>query len=193
MDASIVKFYDAHVRPPRGGWNFMIGGELVQKHSEADIIDEVKRYRRNNGTFTSEDDISRELWAYWCSRQPERCGQSKKPEDTATRAIPTPRDLTPAVMGPWVWQFLNLAAARWTPMLHGWFLELCDTILVLLECPICRSEWSSILQRRSPARLETRLAVCQWVLWAHNEVNAKKGKPEYRYEQMILDYGAPTP
>lgn len=191
MADSIAKFHDAQVRPPRGGWAFPIGGQLVEKHSEADILEAAKAYRKNNGTYVSDEAITREMWAYWCSRQPERCGAT--PAEAAATVPLVPRDLKPEVMGPWIWQFLNLAAARWNPSLHGWFIDLCDTILMLLDCPVCRSEWSEILQTRSPGGLDSRLAVCQWVNWAHNQVNSRKGKAEYAYLRMVTEYGAPMP
>lgn len=193
MAGSIVKFFNAHVIPPRGGWSFPINGQLVERHTESDIHAEVKRWRQNNGTFVSDEEITRELWAYYCKNQPERCGLSAKQVASTAASEVTPRDLTKEVIGPWIWQFLNLAAVRWQPGTHGFFLDLCDQIIVLLDCPICRNEWGHILHSRSPGPIKTRVQACEWANWAHNQVNARIGKNTYPYSRMVAEYGAPMP
>jgi len=186
---STVKFFDAHVRPPRGGWTFTIAGRKVEKHSESEVISELRKWRQNNNTYVDDESLSREVWGYYCSREPERCGQS------ASNVSPTaivPKDLTPEVVGPIIWKHLNLSAARWNPGLREWFLSYLDIISVLIECPVCQNEWRSIVSEKSPVTLNSRLSVCQWVNWAHNRVNSKRGKSQFSYERMVIEYGAPA-
>jgi len=186
----MTKFYDSHIRGPRGGWSYPIGGTLVAKYSEADIVAELKRWRTNNGTFVSDEKIEEEIWAYYCTRQPERCGLTGVIASlTSTAAMP--RELTKEVVGPWLWQHLNLFAARWQPGIRGLFLDNLDTITLLLECPICRNEWRALLEARPPANITTRFEICQWVWWAHEQVNQKLGKNPYPYSRAVLEFGFP--
>lgn len=184
----MTKFFDAATRPPRGGWSFMIAGARVDRYSETEILSALRAWRVNNGTFQSEIALQEELWTYYCSREPERCGAKR---GTVAETPLAPRELTKEVIGPWIWQFLNLAAVRWHPGMKDWFLSLCDMIIVLLDCPICRDEWRVLLAEHPPLDLSTRLQVCQWVNYVHERVNAKLGKSPYPYERMVREYGAP--
>lgn len=191
MSDSIVKFHDAHIRPPKGGWNYPIGGRLVTKHSESEILTELVKWQKNNAQFVSEETAKAEMWAYWCQREPHRCG-GPVPRFRAKAPPPVqPRDRTPEVQGPPIWTFLNTLAAAWTMQLHDYFLHTIDTISVILECPVCRHHWQEIVRENPPQQLKSRFEVCQWVNKMHNLVNGRIGKPIYTYLQMVQEFGAP--
>lgn len=188
------RFFDAHVRPPRGGWSFPFKGEVLTGYSESEIVDQIARVQRNNASFVSEAAISEELWAYYCRREPERCGLAPTPPAPDGRPAPIdfmPRNVTPEVQGPPIWLFLNTLAVQWMPGLHDYFLATCDAIIVMLECPVCREEWRKILADDPPAGLNAKYAVCQWVNRTHNRVNANKGKQDFPYWKMVTEFGAP--
>jgi hypothetical protein len=195
MADSIDKFFDRATRPPRGGWHFPIGGNnLIEKYSEQDVFESVKKWRKNNGTFVSDLDIERELWAYWCSRQPERC--STAPATSGSRQLVpggalVPVEVTKEMQGPPMWEFLNVVAVQWTPALQDYFLHTCDAFVSLLVCPICRDEWREVLRKDPPAKITTRFEACQWTNRVHNEVNTRTGKQPFPYSRMVTEFGAP--
>lgn len=185
----IVKFYDRDVKPPKGGWHYVVNGQRIEGHSEGEVIGRIKQVRVNNGTYVSDKAIEAELWDYLCSRQPERCGRVNRAPDQQRYQNIYPRDITPAVYGPWIWQFLNFAAVRFD---RDFFLHLCQQLVRMIDCPECRSEWQSILSADSPKDLSNAFEASHWVNKQHNRVNRKLGKPEYPYVAMIREYGAPS-
>lgn len=188
----ITKFYDLGTRPPRGGFNYPVGNEIIMKHSEGDVLDELRKYRKNNGTYVSDDELLREMWAYWCQREPTRCGMlPHEAEEHAKRNL-APRPVTKELQGPPIWAFLNTLAVQWNDGLHPYFLATCNAILAMMECPDCRREWSQILRETPPTVVKTRLAACQWVNGVHNTVNRRRGVSEYPYDRMVREWGAPA-
>lgn len=188
----IPKFFNAGVKPPKGGWSFIINGNQFSGSSESEVAGKLKKWRQNNLTFVSDLDIERELWAYWCNRQPERCYQRAEKTAPALGSV-KPAELTKEIQGPPIWTFLNTLAVVWEPGLHPLFLNLCDSISIILQCPLCRQEWAAILRENRPTKLSSRSAVCHWVNDVHNQVNSRVGKPAYPYEQMVSQWGAPLP
>lgn len=193
MAVSIAaRFHNAHVIPPKGGWHYVLDGHRFDAYSEDDLVQEIRKYQRNNGVYKGEDAIVEALWRYLCRQEPNRCGDKQYMPSAEERAMPgAPRDLKPEVMGPWIWRFLNLAAVRWEPASHEFFLSVCDQIVVLLECPICREEWRRILATTPPTYISSRKQACEWVLGVHNSVNQRLGKTLFTYSQMVSEYGAP--
>lgn len=192
----IGPFFDAHIRPPRGGWNYTYQGELIQGYSESDIVEKITRIQRNNATFTTSQAIRDEIWKYFCSREPTRCGMATPPAplpDAPAGVSLVSREITPVVQGPPIWTFLNTLACVWRPGLHDYFLATCDAVSAILECPDCRNEWRRQLNEHPPVSLDTRLKVCQWVNSRHNAVNARAGKLHYPYWRMVTEFGAPLP
>lgn len=187
---SIVKHFDTEIRPPRGGWSYPIAGEIVTKYSEGAIVGELKRWRVNNNTFVSDEALMREVWQYWCDREPERCGQLPGASSGSARLF-QPRPVTKELQGPPIWTFLNTIAVQWTEGLHPYFLATCNAILGVLECPDCRGEWRRLLNDYPPASIASRVAACQWVNLVHNEVNKRKGGSIYPYQRMVTEWGAP--
>lgn len=189
------KFFDAHIRPPRGGWYYVVGGRDFQGYNESDLVAAIKKWRVNNGTYAGDDAIVAEIWDYFGRREPERLGVSAIPILNAPEPLPSslvPAEKTPERQGPPIWLFLNTLAAQWNPALHDYFLATCDAILSILDCPDCRGEWSKLLVKFPPAQLNTRYAVCQWVNLVHNEVNDRKGRRAYPYASMVTEFGAPA-
>lgn len=185
----IVKFTDRHVRPPRGQWSFPIQGELVTRYSEGEIIGEIRKWRQNNGTYIDDAAIERELWEYYCSRETKRCAGYQPRASQAQAVAPiVPRELTPEVQGPWIWQALNMAAVKFR---KDFFLTLCDEVSFWLECPKCRNEWRSLLQEDPPEKLTSAKEACAWINKQHNRVNRRIGKAEFPYTEMVKIYGAP--
>lgn len=193
MADSIAKFYDRQIKPPRGGWHFPLsGGNTLSRHSESDILAELKRWRKQNGTFVSDLDLERELWNYYCSREPARCrATTADAQKVASVSVSGPVEVTKEMQGPPIWTFLNTLAVQWTPGLHDYFLATCDMLPAILVCPICTEEWRRLLRNRPPQALSTRFAVCQWLNAVHNEVNQRVNKPAYPYSRMVTEYGAP--
>lgn len=188
---SIVRFFDVEIKPPRGGWAFPVGGTTVSRYSESEILTEVRKWRKNNGTFVSDDALLREMWQYWCAREPQRCGML--PADVAAAAkILQPRPVDKDLQGPPIWMFLNTLAVQWTEGFHPYFLMTCNAILGILECPDCMKEWRTLLNDYPPTSINSRVAACRWVNMVHNEVNKRKGGAIYPYERMVTEWGAPV-
>lgn len=188
----ITRFHDAAIRAPRGGWAMPIGGQNVTAHSEGEIFERLEKWQRNNGKFVSRAEVEREAWAYWCGREPERCGGKALAQSaSASPILGDGKAKTPERQGPGIWIFLNVLAAQWVPALHRYFLDTVNAILLILDCPECRAEWSKIVRETPPTDLNSRYAVCRWVNTCHNYVNARRGAAHYPYERMIAEYGAP--
>lgn len=192
MADSIVKFHDAAERPPQGGWHYFYNPQdrdtLFRKESEDAVLQELKRYRINNRTFVSDLDLERELWVYWCSRTPSRCGQS------ATAANPTPMlplDQQPEFFGPIIWKMLNLMVTRFEFVGREMFLTFLGHVHNLMSCPDCREEWGQILSQDPPLSIFTAKDAALWVNRVHNRVNEKKGKAQYPYSSGVTEYGFP--
>lgn len=191
VSASIVKFFDVEIKPPRGGWNFPIGGETVLARSEGEIFDALKAWQKNNSTFVSDEATLREMWDYWCQRESTRCGMLPSDFKETAQARMVPRAITKELQGPPIWTFLNTLAAQWSPGLHPYFLDTCNAIHTILECPDCQREWRAIMHETPPTSIKSRLAACQWVNAAHNIVNRRRGVSEYSYARMVREWGAP--
>lgn len=193
MADSIAKFHDIAERPPKGGWHYFYNPNdrdtYFRKASPADVFTELKRYRTNNATFVSDIDLERELWVYWCSLHPERCGQASAPVADAVAMLP--KDQDPLFFGPIIWRMMNLAATRIEFTGRDFFLNFLGQVVNLMTCPDCRAEWAEILASDSPMAIVTAKDASVWVNRVHNRVNAKKGKMEYPYSRMVTDYGAP--
>lgn len=192
----MIRFYDAQVRPPRGGWAYPVAGELVTAYSESELVDKIRKWEQNNGVFTTEADIQERLWEFFCDREPDRCGRHgvvSSIDRPPKPGLAVMADKTPELQGPPIWTFLNTLAAQWNPGLHQYFLATVDAIIVILECPNCREEWRRIIGLHPPTDLATRLEVCHWVNDRHNDVNQRKGKSLFPYVRMVTEFGAPPP
>lgn len=184
--ANVVKFHNRAQVPPRGGWRYSIQGNDFEKYTESDLIAEVRAWRKNNNTYTSDAAIEAEIWAAFCAREPARCGNGTQ---SASLANATPRELSPVWYGPIIWRYLNLEAVRFE---KSAFANICNRVLVLMDCPECRAEWSDILKSEPPSILSTAYDACRWIWRQHNRVNTKKGKSQYAYERGVAEFGFPT-
>lgn len=195
MADSTPKFYDASERSPIGGWHYFYdpsdGSTMFKLSSPEEVIDELVRFRTNNRALTSRAEIEEELWKYWCSRQPERCGQTLGINEKATPFLPL--DQTPEFFGPIIWRALNLAATRFEFIGRDTFLLIVGNVYNLMGCPDCRAHWMEILNANSPVSIFDAKDACLWVNRVHNLVNVSKGKAIYPYEKMVTEYGAPLP
>jgi hypothetical protein len=191
---SIAKFWDRQIKPPKGGWHYNLSGNVtLERHSEAEIHAAVKQWRQNNQTFASDLDIERELWVYYCNREPKRCKNAMAEHSATVKSANAPVEVTKEMQGPPIWTFLNTLAVQWQPALADYFLHTVDTISAILVCPICQTEWQTLLRNRNPRNISSKLEACIWVNAVHNEVNARVGKPAYPYSRMVTDWGAPLP
>lgn len=194
MADSISKFHDASERAPVGGWHYFYdpsdGSTMFKLGSADEVIEELVRFRSNNRTFTTREAIEREVWRYYCSRHPDRCGQTA-PAEGAKPFLPL--DQQPEFFGPIIWRFLNLAASRFEFIGRDAFMLILQHVLNLMACPDCRNEWATILATNPPTAINTTKDACRWVNEVHNLVNVRKGKSLFTYEQMVTDYGAPLP
>lgn len=153
------------------------------------VIEEIVKYRRNNGGDTDRAAIERELWNFWCSLDPQRCGQAAPVSGPSGPYLP--RDQKPEFFGPIIWRFLNLAATRFDEAGRDYFLQTVGSVFNLMACPDCREHWLQILEQNNPTLILTKKQACQWVNRMHNLVNVRIRKVEYPYERMVTEYGAP--
>lgn len=181
--------------PPQGGWHFQINNERFEGSSESDVIEKVRRWLQNNGRYEGDAEIERSLWNYYCAREPERC----KASATATRqvfvmppALVIPREVTKELQGPPIWGFLNTLAVQWTPAMRDYFLHTVAMIPAILECPMCRDHFRKSVYDHPADVISSKLHACQWVNAIHNLANAAAGHPQYPYERMVMEWGAPT-
>lgn len=190
----MTKFHDAAERAPVGGWHYFYdptdGSTMFKLSSPDAVIDEIVKYRRNNGQNFARAEIEQEVWTYWCSRDPVRCGQNVEQRNI----VPfLPRDLTPKFWGPIIWQFLNIAAVRFDHIGAERFFGILASIMPMMSCPECQHHWALILEANPPDDVTSAKSACQWVNKLHNLVNAQTGAAQYAYEKMVVDYGAPLP
>lgn len=193
VPTSIPRFFDENERPAQGGWHYYEdparASTYFRLYSPGDVFEHVKKLRQNNGTFVSDVDIWRELWNYWCSREPGRCG-------LATPAAPAgpvkPRELNAAMWGPIIWMALNLHAVRFDSIGKENFLRFIGTISSLMTCPECIAHWQEIVASMPPGTVSNASEACHWVNAAHDRVNAARGVASYPYSRMVLEYGAPA-
>ncbi len=184
---SIPKFFDLPRPPINGGWHYWLdegksfpvnGGTPEQVHAQ------VKLYRSNNRLPNSDDEtIWRELWAYWCSREPERChikrGKAVDPEKLPGKEV----------WGPIIWRFLNWAAVNYSGAFFTMLVN--ETRQRLVICPDCRRHFEELLVRHPLSQVRDAKTACIWIHTVHNAVNRSIGKPEFSYEDFVQHYGAP--
>jgi hypothetical protein len=195
---SITKFYDAAERPPIMGWHYYDDpndrGTYFREASADAVFERVKRLRVNNAKHVSDFDLWRELWSYWCSREPKRCGQDAT-EYAVAGVSPgplVPRDINPPFFGPIIWRMMNLLAARFDSTTPQFFRDFLYEVTPVMTCPACRQEWAKILLDYSPESVRTAREACEWVNRAHNIVNERRGSARYSYEQGVAEYGWPV-
>lgn len=192
MPDSIAKYFNANERPPVGGWHYFYDSQNRSTYFKAGSAEEVMqilaKYRKNNGTFVSAVDIEREVWVYWCSLDPVRCGQSQGSEIRENGPL-QPRDVPKEVWGPILWKFLNHAAVHYS---HGWFEGVIREMASrLITCPDCRQEFFRLLEKYPISAVRDQKSACLWVNTVHNAVNARIGKAQYPYERAVREYGFP--
>lgn len=185
----VVKFFDIDIRPPRGGWAYTYKGVPHSAHSEGELIESILALERNNGRQTPREEIEREIWTKYCANEPTRCGFL--PHEVPAQPALAPREVTKELQGPPIWGFLNTMAVQWQPGIREMFAGICEGIISIMVCPICRTEWRAILDAKHPGKLETRYEVCRWLWDAHNTVNSRAGKSFYSYERFVSEWGAP--
>lgn len=186
MANSIVKFYDAAERPPRGGWNLVLGGRSYNANSESGVVDQVRDFQINNGSYLDDDTIREELWRHWCAREPERCCQPSAGAqgyvfETAVSSDGSQPASWKESQGAKKWAELHYFAAavyksgtidsmavrRWLVTFHR-----------SIGCEDCRNTWA-LEQALLPPALNTGQAFFEWTVAAHNSVNGRIGKPQF--------------
>lgn len=180
----IVKFHDHHVKPPRGGWRYPAQGRMIEAHSEGQLIEEIIKVAKANGRDATRATAERTIWEYFCINEPERA----KHGETIGQTDHDSDVLVPAVWGPWIWKFLNLAAVRYQP---EFFKHLLATIPILMTCQECRTHWREIVEANPPDKITDAKSACVWVNARHNDVNARTGKAPFPYHRMVAEFGAP--
>lgn len=194
---SITKFFNAAERPPIMGWHYYRDlndrETYFRKDSAEGVLEELKRQRVNNGKFVSDFDLWRELWDYWCSREPTRCGYSERTPAAELPAGPLiPRDINPPFFGPIIWRMMNLVAARFDAVGHAQWLDFINIIHPTMTCPDCRQEWRKIVREHPPGDVHTTREACEWACRVHNIVNDRRGAPQYHYSRGVVEYGWPV-
>ena len=157
---------------------------MIEAHSEQQLIEEIRKVAAANGRDATAATAERAVWEYFCINEPERAKHGEVIGQTAHDADV----LVPAVWGPWIWKFLNLAAVRYQP---AFFSALLANIPGLMTCPECRKHWREIVEANPPDGITDTRSACVWVNERHNEVNARTGKSPFPYHRMIAEYGAP--
>lgn len=171
MSKPVPRFFDSDVRPPRGGWSAVIEGNTFPESgsagSEGDTLMAVKAWRQNNGTYTSDGDIMRELWDYWRSREPERA--------VSVPAPPAPRRREPTgFRGAHLWIELHRWALRGGPGGKRWLEIFANQV----TCDECRRHWITLITENPPPLDDGPDALFRWSVDRHNDVNRVLGKRE---------------
>lgn len=181
----MLKFHDAAERPLRGGWHYW--ENLTAKTGEYrgfspdDVFAKVKAKRSNNGQFNGDNALWAELWAYWCSLEPQRC--------VSTAGTPSQDGQAKEQWGPRLWMFLNHAAVNFE---RPFFIALVNEMIArLIPCPECRDSFARLVEQDPVSNVTNARMACEWSNRIHNAVRVKLGQPEYPYERMIAEYGAP--
>lgn len=186
MAASIVKFFDASERPPRGGWVATIRGREHVANSESGVVDAARDAWINAGEYRDDDEIRAELWRFWCAREPERCRQPGQANAGYTSdKAPSSDGSAPApwktAEGPTLWRKLHyygaalykqgsidaMATRRWL-----------ETFRREIACEDCRNNWSLELGQLPPA-LNTATLFFEWTVAIHNAINSRVGHPQF--------------
>lgn len=188
---SIAKFWNRNTVPPRNGWHFTVGGQQITRYSENEILQELRQWRKNNGTYVSDAALEKEIWDYYCSREPERCGTATVANRSTATVTLVHKELSKEEIGRILWRHLNLFAASWTPQLKGLFVQNVDVMLLLLSCPVCQNEWRQVVRDNPPHSISSRFQACQWAWNVHDQVNLRLGKTRYSYQQAAAEYGFP--
>lgn len=193
MAEPIPIFFDPERPPAGGGWSYPYDPsrpqEVIQGYSADYVIQQVQRFRQNNGLPSSVEDITREVWAYWCEREPGRCSNLQ-----AAATPPTAngqRVITKEFAGPIIWRHLNLAAAQYDEIGHNVFASVVASVAPMVTCPTCKAHWNRTLAEIPMEAVNSARTACQWVLSAHNAANRVAGKPPYNYQQGVADFGWP--
>jgi hypothetical protein len=192
MSATVSKFYDQDMRPPRGGWGCFIAGRTFECLSETDAFDQVKRWRGNNQTYTNDFDIWNELWAYWRGRQPDRQTKNFIPGDPRPVSSDGTRELSWQLgEGPELWRALHLDAAVHVregavdPATQMGFLA---SFRNAIRCPECRINWNGEVASMPPV-FSSPDNYFAWTVAIHNRVNDRLGKAQFSLEAARELYG----
>lgn len=185
----IPKFFNPEMPPSPGGWHYWLDPETkrfpVFGHSPQEVFDQILRYAQNNA-IRGFDPVAlwRQLWGYWCSLEPNRCGAPKTP--------PTQPALPPKeVWGPILWKTLNWLAVNYTD--GTLFRDFVNAMYFgnLIPCQECRDHFGDIISDNPISGVVSQKTACQWVNRVHNRVNSLIGKRTYPYAQGIAEYGFP--
>lgn len=98
-----------------------------------------------------------------------------------------------SIWGPSAWRFLHAVTFAYpeqpTEEHKQAAKNLFESLRYLLPCGECCNHYCGGLDRHSiEPHLDSRASLSKWLHAMHNRVNARLGKPEYSYEQALLDF-----
>uniref|UniRef100_A0A6C0BN35 thiol oxidase n=1 Tax=viral metagenome TaxID=1070528 RepID=A0A6C0BN35_9ZZZZ len=99
------------------------------------------------------------------------------------------------VWGPALWKTLHTISFTYPKQPSAedkhWYRTFYESLAHVLPCVKCRSHWAQLL-RDFPIRLDSRQALSEWVVEAHNQVNERSKKPRKEYAEVLEEYRPPT-
>lgn len=86
---------------------------------------------------------------------------------------------------------MNHAAVNYE---EGYFIGLIDRMLngKLIPCEDCRNEFQNVVRVIHVFNICDQVTACEWAFRVHNRINAKLGKPQYKWETAMREYGFPA-
>lgn len=99
--------------------------------------------------------------------------------------------MNPKYWGAAGWHFLHAIALSYpdnpTEMNKREYKDFFELLSAVLPCPACSNHYRDNLLKY-PIRLDNRLELFRWTVDIHNEVNAKKNKKIYSYEEAYEEF-----
>lgn len=174
-----------------------IDGHEFNGTTESMVVDRLREYRINNGTYRDDDSLRAELWRYWCGREPGRCNEpANSAAGYVSEASVSSDGTAPASwatsQGAKMWRELHFHAAAVyksgtiDPMALRRWLEMFNRAI---GCQECRDNWNFEVAQLPPA-LSSGQAFFEWTVAIHNAVNARIGKPQFLLADAYRDYQA---
>jgi hypothetical protein len=178
-------FHDDWQPPMPGGWHFHVDGEMIRGSSGEEVFEKVKRLLGNNKRHPGDAELERQLWDYWCSLNPARCGLS-----TQEMVPAVSREIPKTEWGRSLWLHINHTAVHFD---REYFLALCTALTrKLIPCHECRAHFSVIMNELPPWNITTQMQACEWAFETHNRVNERLGKRLFTWPQAMAQFGFPT-
>lgn len=116
----------------------------------------------------------------------------KPPQKVQQTITPTNQKKDTMLWGAPTWYFLHTIAAKIKPAEFQQYklqiLELIKNICYNLPCPSCTEHAKQYIQRMNPTSIICKDDLIKFLFVFHNNVNERKHKPVFSYEELIEKY-----